>query len=152
MITIDRANLAEAAPILALQKVAYQSEARLYGDFRIPPLTQTLEQLLEEMPRKVVLAARDGATLIGSARGFVREHTGVIERLIVHPDWQGRGIGTRLLVAIEAALRPVRRFELFTGHRSERNLALYERLGYVRFKRERITPSLEFVYLEKLAA
>lgn len=35
----------DAAAILALQKLAYQSEARLYDDYSLPPLTQTLPEM-----------------------------------------------------------------------------------------------------------
>ena len=41
-LTIEEAKVADAAEILALQKLAYQSEAELYGDDAIPPVTQTL--------------------------------------------------------------------------------------------------------------
>ena len=37
----------------------------------------------------------------------------------------------------------------FTGHRSERSLAIYQRLGYVPFREERGTDGLTLVYLEK---
>jgi hypothetical protein len=36
----------------------------------------------------------------------------------------------------EAAPPAKRRFELFTGHRSEKNLRLYARLGYNEFQRK----------------
>jgi hypothetical protein len=36
---------ADAEEILDLQRLAYESEARFYEDWTIPPLTQTLEQL-----------------------------------------------------------------------------------------------------------
>jgi hypothetical protein len=39
---ITQAAAADAAEILALQKLAYQSEAAIYQDYSIPPLTQTL--------------------------------------------------------------------------------------------------------------
>ena len=38
----------DAAEILALQKLAYASEAALYGDETLPPLMQSLEQLQAE--------------------------------------------------------------------------------------------------------
>ena len=40
-------------------------------------------------------------------------------------------------------------FEIFTGHRSERNLHLYGKLGYKRFKSEPFNQHVEWVYLEK---
>ena len=40
---ITQATAEDAAAILALQRLAYQSEAEVYGDFSIPPLTQTLK-------------------------------------------------------------------------------------------------------------
>jgi hypothetical protein len=41
------------------------------------------------------------------------------------------------------------RFELFTGHKSLRNLYLYKKLGYGEFKRERVNDHLWLVYMEK---
>jgi hypothetical protein len=40
---IEEATVSDAEEILALQKLAYQSEAEIYNDFGIPPLVQTLE-------------------------------------------------------------------------------------------------------------
>lgn len=56
------------------------------------------------------------------------------------------------MAAIEEALAPAARFELFTGDRSERNLALYQRLGYRQFRTARLSPRVTLVYLEKVVA
>ena len=48
-IHIARACLSDAAEILSLQRLAYQSEARLYGDWSLPPLIQSLPELIEEI-------------------------------------------------------------------------------------------------------
>lgn len=40
-------------------------------------------------------------------------------------------------------------FELFTSTKSQKNIALYERLGYRSFAEKQITKELRFVYLEK---
>ncbi len=42
---IEEAGEEDAADILDLQRLAYQSEARLYDDYLIPPLTQTLDEM-----------------------------------------------------------------------------------------------------------
>ena len=45
MIIINCANPNDAEAILDLQKRAYASEAEIYNDYNIPPLTQTLMKL-----------------------------------------------------------------------------------------------------------
>jgi len=75
---------------------------------------------------------------------------GRIERLIVAPDWQGRGLGVRLLrVAEKLAPAEVTSYELNTGAESERNLGLYRKAGYREARRERQTAKVELVILTK---
>lgn len=69
-IIIAVAAAADAAAILALQKLAYQSEAQLYNDFSISPLLQNLEELRREFFHKAVLKATLGQRIIGSVRAF----------------------------------------------------------------------------------
>lgn len=45
-ILIERATFTDAKAILTLQKLAYQSEARLYKNDSLPPLTESLEDLI----------------------------------------------------------------------------------------------------------
>ncbi len=134
MMLIELADIADAQEILDLQKLAYQSEAALYEDYTIPPLTQTLEQMQEDLRKQVVFKATLDGKIIGSVRGYVQDGTCHIGRLIVHPDFQNRGIGTSLMNAIEQHYAQARRYELFTGDRSERNLHLYHKLGYRIFR------------------
>jgi ribosomal protein S18 acetylase RimI-like enzyme len=68
---------------------------------------------------------------------------------MVHPDLQGRGIGTRLMVAIEQLFPEARRFELFTGSLSVRNIALYKHLGYETFTTETVSEKISLVFMEK---
>ena len=150
-VIIERAKAEDAGEILDLQKLAYQSEAALYDDDTIPPLTQTLEEITADFERQLFLKASVGGRIIGSVRAYEREGTCCIGRLIVHPGLQNQGIGTRLLNEIERAFGQVRRYELFTGDKSERNLHLYQKLGYQPFKTEMVTEDLVLVFLEKRA-
>jgi ribosomal protein S18 acetylase RimI-like enzyme len=136
--------------ILDLQYLAYQSEAELLNDFTIPPLKQTYNEIVQDYEQGLIFlkATDDNGDIIGSVRAKVADKTAFIGRVIVRPDMQGQGIGTKLLLTIEKE-SGVARYELFTSNRSVNNLRLYERLGYVRFKERKMTDNLTFVYLEK---
>ncbi|MBW4604282.1 MAG: GNAT family N-acetyltransferase [Calothrix sp. FI2-JRJ7] len=149
MENITYASTEDAPAILELQKLAYQSEAKLYNDFNIPPLIQTMEELKVDFTSKAFLKAQVESFLIGSVRGYQAGNTCYIERLIVHPNYQGQGIGTALMESFESCFSQVQRFELFTGTKSNRNIHLYERLGYKIFKNEEINKNLSFVFMEK---
>lgn len=146
---IEKAVTADAEEILSLQKLAYQAEAEIYDDFTIPPLKQTLEEIRKDFEAQVFLKAVENGRIIGSVRAFVREGTCHVGRLIVHPDFQNRGIGKQLMGSIEEVFKEARRFEIFTGHRSERNLYLYRKLGYRPFNSVKANETLILVYLEK---
>ncbi|WP_338077702.1 GNAT family N-acetyltransferase [Acetobacterium wieringae] len=90
----------------------------------------------------------DNSKLIGSVRGFVDNDTLYIGKLIVHPDYQGNGIGTALLKEIEKDNSGLRQ-ELFTSDQSLRNLRLYKRLGFVQFKIKPLSKDLNLVFMEK---
>jgi GNAT superfamily N-acetyltransferase len=165
---VQPAEPGDAAEILELQKLAYHSEAAIYNEFGIPPLTQTLDEMRADLARqtclKVTIDARmDGlpcgciggfpcGCIVGSVRAYLSEGTCFVGRLIVHPSFENQGIGTRLMNEIEHAFSHAVRFELFTGHLSERNLYLYHKLGYQPFKREQVSDALTLIYLEKMSS
>ena len=146
--TIIQAEREDLEAILQLQYRAYQSEAVLLQNFSIPPLKQTLADLVAEFERGVVLKAEEGGMIIGSVRAYCEDGTTRIGKLIVDPAFQGRGIGTALLSAVEQACSAPR-YELFTSSKSEKNIRLYERAGYVRFAEKEAGGGITFVYLQK---
>lgn len=148
-IEISKASLEDAFEILSLQKLAYQSEAQIYSDWTIPPLLQTAEEIRDEFDTHTFLKAVSDHSIVGSVRARMIGATCHIGRLIVHPEWQNRGIGTRLMTGVEMMHRDAARFELFTGSRSAGNLHLYHKLGYKEFRQEPLSSKVELVYLEK---
>jgi GNAT superfamily N-acetyltransferase len=147
--SITRADSQDASEILILQKLAYQSEARLNDDWTIPPLTQTLAEMEKDIDTMMVLKAVAGNRIIGSVRAHESSGTCFIGRLIVHPDYQKGGIGSALMNAIETAFSKTDRFELFTGTKSIDNIRLYEKLGYTQYRFEDLSPKVRIVFLEK---
>lgn len=167
---IKRAEISDMEEILQIQKLAYKSEAEIYNDFSIPPLVQTLAEIEDEfknqvflkavtnqrfvMPRKMhsnFSKAVQNKKIIGSVRAVeIDSKTCYIGRLIVHPDFQNQGIGTRLMNEIENIFNDCERFELFTGYTSKKNLRLYGKLGYKKFKTAKLTENIKLVYLEKI--
>lgn len=148
-IAIGRANPEDACEILALQKVAYQSEALLYDDWTIPPLIQTESQIEADFESKVFLKAVSNDRIIGSVRASLDRDTCLVGRLVVHPDFQRKGIGTRLLLETETFFSSAERFELFTGSRSIDNIRLYGRLGYQVCREQDLSPKVRLVFMEK---
>ncbi len=120
---------ADLPDLLALQRLAFRTEAPLYPGAHIPALEEGLDDLRGDCVSRTVLGVREDGRLIGSVRGHVANGVGHIERLVVHPDARGRGLARQLMAAIEAALGTPT-LQLFTGARSDGNLHLYAALGY----------------------
>ena len=146
---VSQSTSKDALEILELQKLAYQSEAILYNDFNLPPLRQTLEKLQTDFLNHIFLEVKFEQRIVASVRARVEDNSCFVGRLIVHPEFQGRGLGTGLMLELERWFSYISRFELFTGHLSLSNIRLYERLGYHEFKRKTANEKVQFVYLEK---
>jgi GNAT superfamily N-acetyltransferase len=145
VLDIRPATPADAGEILTLQRAAWVSEAQLHDAPSLPPLTQTLRGVQQDITDQTVLVALDGYRLVGTVRARLQAGVWHIGRLGAVPDRQGEGIGSALLAAIEeAAPTGTRAFELFTGSKSSRNIAFYERRGY-----RRVPAEDELVHLRK---
>ena len=147
-IGIYKAGLEDLQEILQLQYLSYQSEAALFGSRDIPPLKQTLDEVIAEYNNGIVLKMTDDDVIVGSIRAKERNGTVYIGKLMVHPDYRRNGYGRSLLMEIEKYF-PDKRYELFTSTRSTDNIRLYRNLGYKMFDRKAVTDELQFVYMEK---
>ncbi|WP_030144853.1 GNAT family N-acetyltransferase [Spirillospora albida] len=148
---IETAHPEDAGAILTVQRAAYVTEAQLYGDPFIPPLVESLEGLRKVLAGDaVVLKAVLDGRIVGAVRARFSDHTCLVGRLVVAPDLQGRGVGVRLMRALEERVRGrADACVLFTGHLSDANLRLYRRLGYSETHRERVAAHLTHVHMRK---
>jgi len=146
---IRRAAMKDLEEILALQKLAYQSEAAIYEDYDMAPMKQTLPQIKEDFINQVFLKEERDSRIIGSVRAYEKDGVCHIGRLIVHPAYANKGVGTALLYAMEEQFALCGTYRLFTGHKSAKNLQFYQSRGYREVSREKINEKLTLVYLEK---
>ena len=93
MPSIVRATVVDAGEILALQKRAYESEARAYNDWSIPPLTQGLGALVEEIEKTTVLKATERQRIVGSVRATFKNGFAQSAGSSSNPSYRGKALG-----------------------------------------------------------
>ncbi|MBI4733314.1 MAG: GNAT family N-acetyltransferase [Rubrobacteridae bacterium] len=136
--------------ILELQYRAFYGQALIYNDFKLPPLTQTLDEISKEFTHKTIYKLEMDGKIVASIRCAIENEILLVERLIVDPKYQNQGIGTSIMKEIENLYsNTVKKYTLFTGHKSERNIRLYEKLGYKEIRQEPLTNNCMLVYMEK---
>ena len=93
----------------------------------------TVEEMAE--PTVTVWIARDGDAVVGC--GALKRHSdavGEVKRMFTRPEWQGQGIGRRILGEIEAIAERegLETLVLETGDQHPAAWALYEKAGFAR--------------------
>jgi ribosomal protein S18 acetylase RimI-like enzyme len=137
--------------ILDLQRKAFHGQALIYNDFTLPSLTQTIIDLKKEFKDRTFYKVEENGMIIASVRCFINNQTLYVEKLIVDPDFQNRGIGTAIMHDIENRYSAVvSRYELSTGHKSSRNLHLYKKLGYKEMRQKPLNASCNLIVLGKI--
>ncbi len=126
------ATVADVPAILAVTKAAYAP----YTD-RFDPPSGVVREQPESVERYfvtggVIVADKDGE-IVGAVRYEPHDDYLYLGRLAVAPAWQGRGIGRRLVEAVEEWALLLGLDEVHLGVRMEltENRDLYRHLGYV---------------------
>ena len=143
---------ADAGELFTLRRAAFVTEAQQYDDPHIPPLTQTLGELKDDLARDdvVTLAAWAGPRMVGSIRVLLEDGKATLGRFAVAPDLQGKGIGSRLLMEIVPYLpEGTKEIWVFTGRDSLQNLEFYASRGYEHQHDQRVG-DLTFAYLRRI--
>jgi GNAT superfamily N-acetyltransferase len=115
-------EIADATGVSALISTTLRiSNVRDYsGDFLSKvEASLTPHSLCELAKERVILVAMEGDAIVGTAS----VGSGQVHAVFVHPSRQGRGIGTRLMEAVESEARA----------RGEREVILYASLSAVAF-------------------
>lgn len=147
---ILKAEMNNTEEILKIQKLAYKSEAKRYNNYDIPPLKQTIGELKKQFKNHIILKAVSSGEIIGTVRAYEKNGICYVGRLSVRPNMQNQGIGTSLMKKIEKYFNP-ERFELFVGSKSDKNIHLYQKLGYNIFETNQYEcGNIEIFYMKKI--
>jgi ribosomal protein S18 acetylase RimI-like enzyme len=136
--------------ILALQKTAFRDVAIMHNHLDMPPMAQTYEEIKRDYDNGVIFVkVSDRDKIIGSVRGYLDEnHICRIGRLVVHPNYQRKGLGKLLMKEIEEIFKHCNEYRIFTSERSTHVISLYESLGYEKLSRETVG-SYKIVHMKK---
>jgi ribosomal protein S18 acetylase RimI-like enzyme len=126
--------------LLDVQHAAYAIEAKIIGDDRIPPLRETLEELLAQ-PLRWVGAFDEGEELVGAVAWTETADEVDLDRLVVDPAAHRRGVG-RALVEEVMGRAGERRIIVSTGRDNAPARGLYERLGFGKVGEVEVIPGL----------
>jgi ribosomal protein S18 acetylase RimI-like enzyme len=145
-VTIRRAVSADADMIAALTDAAYAKYVPRMG--RKPqPMTVDYQQVVAAHPVWVLCSEQALAAVLVLMH---EPDTLLIYSVAVHPNYQHRGFGRRLLAWAEREARQAgyTRIRLYTNALMEENIALYQYLGYRETHREAFH-GLSLVHLSK---
>jgi GNAT superfamily N-acetyltransferase len=130
MLTIHHAQSSDVEDMYGIQMRAFEEEGRRGGTREIPPLQEQMASIAEHVQRQIALVAKEDGTTVGCVRGVLEGRVCRVRALVVEPTKHGRGIGTKLLKALEAELKDTDRIDLTTNTIMEGNVPFYERHGY----------------------
>ncbi|TSD53911.1 GNAT family N-acetyltransferase [Variovorax sp. KBS0712] len=144
---LRRATADDVATVTACAVEAFRTYIPRLG-LTPRPMTRDYAQAIAHL--QVWVAERPEQQIGAALLLDVTDEGFLIDVIAVHPDHQGSGAGRALLeLAEREALRQGHAsIYLFTNEKMTENLALYQRIGYVEFRRESLDGRTR-VYLRK---
>jgi len=145
---IDLRNSSLAAELFALQTAAYLVEAELIDFYDIPPLKETLEDLILCGETFLGYFQEEGV-LAGAASYTISENELTICRMTVHPRYFRQGIARKLLRAIEESHSQISFVLVSTGADNMPAKNLYLQNGFELTEDTEAAPGFFISHFEK---
>jgi GNAT superfamily N-acetyltransferase len=149
-VTFERADVADAPTLVAVQIAAFHYDSVLYPDVELggPPGYDSADAMRQKIQDDVCYTIMHAGEIIGWIvivdQGAEQMH---LDLIFIDPAYHSRGIGTRALAFIEQA-HPAHLWTLDTPTWALRNQHFYEKLGYVRVG-EHALPDITLIAYEK---
>ena len=141
IIAIEKATVTDAKKLTDIKKRTFDEEVKKWLpnqsnviDYNIqPPGYSSIEMtkyMIRELAYYKILLDKDivGGIII-TISGI---HYGRIDRIFIDPNFQGKGIGSRVINLIEGEFPNVRTWDLETSSKQINNHFFYEKMGYKR--------------------
>jgi ribosomal protein S18 acetylase RimI-like enzyme len=144
---LDLSSEVEAAELLALQKTSYTVEAELIGSSDIPPLKETLWDLMH--CGEAFYGCFKRGRLVGAISYKKQGDVLDVHRLVVHPDRFRRGIGRSLVLHLENVEGTAGKILVSTGAKNYPARKLYLGLGFRESAEAEVAPGLYVSFFEK---
>lgn len=140
---LDLSNRADAERVLEIQKRAYRIEADLIGFDGIPPLHESLDEMMAQP--LCWLGVRAGEQIVAALGYTLVDGTCDIDRLVVDSDHFGRGYASVLV----GALLHHPYIIVSTGTENVPARRLYEKLGFQAVGEVEIAPGVTVTRYER---
>lgn len=143
------ATLDDMHELLELQRRAYAPAFGSLDWTDESPLDETLEHLCQEFRRCTIYKVQNAeGQIIGSIRGNVADGSLWMGRMMVHPDYQGQGIGRFMFYEIQR-LMPHRQAWFWACLQMSATYNFYLRQGFKPTGILNENPKLTWIYMEK---
>ncbi|MEQ8677059.1 MAG: GNAT family N-acetyltransferase [Aggregatilineales bacterium] len=133
-ISVERATLADAEKLVALQIAAFHHDSVLYPQVEIsgPPGYQSVEVMREKITEAECYKIVDSGEIIGGIVLYIhKDDVYHLDLIFIDPAHHDRGIGTQAMNFLEKTYASAKKWTLDTPKWAIRNQHFYEKFGYV---------------------
>ncbi len=145
---IDITNEQAAEQVLELQRKSYKIEAEIINFYHIPPLIETLEELIK--CSESFYGYYSDNNLCGIISYKKVKQVIDIHRVAIDPKLFKKGIAQKLISYIEALDESMEKAIVSTGEKNIPAIKLYEKLGYKAIRKIKAAENLYIVCFEKI--
>ncbi|MDP4084379.1 MAG: GNAT family N-acetyltransferase [Bacillota bacterium] len=144
---IDLSDILLVGELYQMQKASYLIEARLIGFFEIPPLKETIQELID--CNETFIGYFEKGELAGALSYIAKERELTICRMFVHPTHFRKGIARKLLVYLEEMSFDITTFIVSTGKDNVPAKSLYLEFGFQFIRDHEVVSGFFISFFEK---